>query len=1081
MKILELKFKNLNSLQGEWTINFSAPEFTSNGIFAITGPTGAGKSTILDAICLALYGCTPRLSKITKSSNEIMSRQSGECFAEVLFESQKGKFRCHWSQHKARKKADGKLADPKHEISDDVTGKLIESKRSLVADEIEKRTGMDFSRFTRSILLAQGGFAVFLQASPDERAPILEQITGTEIYSLISEKVFERNQSESEKLKILNAETSGINILSTDDEAKIIEELAIKQKDKISIEQKYLETNKSIQWLNGIETLRKEIVSIAIEAKNHTESIEAFKPNQEKLLMANKASELDGSFATLTTTRKQQKSEIDLLKNKEDLLPNLEKSMLEQEKLLQVSEQNKINLKNQQKLEAPIIQKVRSLDLTSFEKGKSVKAAEAENKKIAAQIAENRLKLTKSASAKKNKEKEQKNLQSFLESNSQDELLINQFEAISELINNLKIVSNEHLYMNEKLEKQQKLVEKVEINFQTKEKEFEVQKKADELSKQKVQQHKNKLESLLNGRLLREYRSDYNFLVQEKVYLQKIASYEDDRKKLEDGKPCELCGSIDHPYAAGNIPKLDATEKKCADINALIEKAENFETEIKELENSQNKIQQELVNIDKEFAKVIHEKETSQKYLKQLNEELKTSNQKLLKAKNQTLEKLGIYGIKEIPESKTESILSSLNKRLQDWNNNKSKYDKIESQLNQFSNEINSIEGIIANIEPTLDDKKKTLIQLQQDHAILISEREKLYGTKKPDDEEAILEKQIINAEKSENITRQSYEKAKIQFSEHIALVKSLKENISKRSIELKTLEQEFTSSLTKIGFIDEIQFINCRMTAEERKALSDQGRKLEDKKAEIFSRKTDRETRLQKELEKTVTDSSIELLQVALTENEAILKRLGEEIGGIKQKLTDNTEAKASLKDKKILIDKQNLECQKWGRLHALIGSKTGKKYRNFAQGITFELMVKQANQQLGKMTDRYLLTRDSDNPLELNVIDNYQAGEMRSTKNLSGGESFIVSLALALGLSKMASQKVRVDSLFLDEGFGTLDESALEIALETLAGLQDDGKLIGVISHVSALKERISAQINVQPISGGRSKITGPGVSKN
>ena len=138
---------------------------------------------------------------------------------------------------------------------------------------------------------------------------------------------------------------------------------------------------------------------------------------------------------------------------------------------------------------------------------------------------------------------------------------------------------------------------------------------------------------------------------------------------------------------------------------------------------------------------------------------------------------------------------------------------------------------------------------------------------------------------------------------------------------------------------------------------------------------------------------------------------------------------------------------------------------------------MIQHANLQLQKMTDRYLLQRDQDQPLDLNVIDNYQAGEVRSTKNLSGGESFIVSLALALGLSRMASHNVRVDSLFLDEGFGTLDEEALDTALETLGSLQQEGKLIGVISHVAALKERIATQINVSPLAGGRSTISGPG----
>jgi exonuclease SbcC len=138
---------------------------------------------------------------------------------------------------------------------------------------------------------------------------------------------------------------------------------------------------------------------------------------------------------------------------------------------------------------------------------------------------------------------------------------------------------------------------------------------------------------------------------------------------------------------------------------------------------------------------------------------------------------------------------------------------------------------------------------------------------------------------------------------------------------------------------------------------------------------------------------------------------------------------------------------------------------------------MVSHANRQLAEMSDRYLLIRHAEKPLELNVIDNYQAGEIRSTRNLSGGESFIVSLSLALGLSRMASHKVRVDSLFLDEGFGTLDEDALEMALETLSCLQQKGKLIGIISHVATLKNRISTQISVQPIAGGRSSISGPG----
>ncbi|MCK5098195.1 MAG: chromosome segregation protein SMC, partial [Desulfobacteraceae bacterium] len=209
-------------------------------------------------------------------------------------------------------------------------------------------------------------------------------------------------------------------------------------------------------------------------------------------------------------------------------------------------------------------------------------------------------------------------------------------------------------------------------------------------------------------------------------------------------------------------------------------------------------------------------------------------------------------------------------------------------------------------------------------------------------------------------------------------------------------------------------------------------------------------------------------------------LKDLQQSMGSIKQQLKQNKETKEKYKEQAGLIENQKKECNRWDILHELIGSADGKKFRNFAQGLTFELMVSHANRQLASMTDRYLLVRDGIKPLELNVIDNYQAGEIRSTKNLSGGEGFIVSLSLALGLSRMVSRNISVDSLFLDEGFGTLDDDALETALEALSSLQQTGKMIGLISHVSALKERIGVQIQIEAGMGGRSSITGPGCTK-
>jgi len=229
----------------------------------------------------------------------------------------------------------------------------------------------------------------------------------------------------------------------------------------------------------------------------------------------------------------------------------------------------------------------------------------------------------------------------------------------------------------------------------------------------------------------------------------------------------------------------------------------------------------------------------------------------------------------------------------------------------------------------------------------------------------------------------------------------------------------------------------------------------------------------------KKLSAESMDVLFTKREEEKKSLDELLKEIGALTQKLASNQQSKVRGAAIAVRIKKQSEIFDRWAALNSLIGSADGKKYRNFAQGLTLEIMVSFANQQLAKLSDRYLLARDKVEPLELNVIDNYQAGEIRSTKNLSGGESFIVSLALALGLSRMSSRNVRVDSLFLDEGFGTLDEDTLETALSTLAGLKQDGKMIGVISHVGAMKERINTRITVQPIREGRSQLSGPGCS--
>lgn len=1080
MKILELRFKNLNSLYGEWCIDFANPEYVSNGIFALTGPTGAGKSTILDAICLALYGATPRLGRITKSGNEIMSRQTGECYAEVLFESQAGRFLCHWSQHRARKKADGNLADAKHEISDVATGKPIETKKSLVSGVIEEKTGMDFDRFTRSILLAQGGFDTFLKADAEQKSKILEQITGTEIYTEISRRVHERQRDEREKLNLLLAETSGIVVLEPEQEKEVQQDLEAKQTQDTELTVKSNKIGKAITWLNTIEGLKKEISSLADETEKLQTELEAFKPERGKLEQATKAASLEGIYATLTALRKQQSDDQAALKTEAAALPELEASANKQAESLKTSEQLTLKTKDELKAASPLIQKIRSLDQKIAEQAKVVSENSESCTKEAAKIETDKQAQVKEQEKRTAAEKTLEAVEQYLKEHAEDEWLISGLAGIEEQFRNLLARQKEITQKETDIENADSAMGEASKKLDGTTKQCAVRKQEIDEASKNLQQGKDALNELLGDKLLREYRTEKESLQKEKEYLARIAALEDHRAKLEDGKPCPLCGSTEHPYATGNIPVPDEIEQKIESLTNLITKAEDLEAAIKKLEEAEATARKILNDSEKLETNAANDKKAAEKTLAELKDSLTKLRTGFEEVKLAVSRKLQPLGITEIPEAKVSSLLESLKTRLDAWQEQVKKKGEIEKQIAAVDSEMKRLDAVIETQSKALTEKQDNLDRLKKEHADVIDERKKLYGDKKPDDEESSLNKALADAEEAEKKARNLNTELQQKLTTSRTHVESLKKRIEQREPELNKAETDFTTALVPVGFADEKQFIEARLTNEERESLSSKAKELDNAQTELKAKQKDRETRLTTENAKKVTDKTLEELEPQFKEYEETLKELRDTIAGLKHKLSENAAAKERIKEKQTAIEAQKKECHRWEKLHGLIGSADGKKYRNFAQGLTFELMVSHANRQLEKMTDRYLLIRDDEQPLELNVVDNYQAGEIRSTKNLSGGESFIVSLTLALGLSQMASRKVRVDSLFLDEGFGTLDQESLDTALETLGSLQQDGKLIGVISHVPALKERISTQILVTPQSGGRSQISGPGCGK-
>lgn len=1077
MRIMQVRFKNLNSLVGEWQIDLMHPAFTSDGIFAITGPTGAGKTTILDAICLALYGRTPRLNKVTKSGNEIMSRQTGKCFAEVTFETQAGRYRCHWSQHRAHNKPDGELQPPKQEIANADTGEIFESKIRGVADQIESATGMDFDRFTRSMLLAQGGFAAFLQAAPDERAPILEQITGTDIYSQISIRVHERQREEREKLNLLQAETAGIVILEPEQEQKIGQELETKQKEETDLAAKSAETGKAIAWLTTIDDLKKEIGYLADEASKLHSDIETFKPDREKLNLALNAASLDGVYATLSATRKQQTDDRAALKTEEDALPGLESSAKEQAGVLKSAEQQTARAKVELKAAAPTLKKVRSLDQKLADQKKAVSEGDQVCEKDVAKIESDKKVLIEEQKKRSRAHETLDLVKGYLIEHVQDEWLVGGLAGVEEQLSGLTSKQKEIVEKEADQETATTALELATKSLDDRQKQLGILKQGLEDASKQLQQGKDALNQLLGDRLLREYRSDKETLLREMAFLTKIAELEEHRAKLEDGKPCPLCGATEHPFAEGNVSVPDETEQKIDGLTKLISKAEDQEAAIKKLEEAESLARKNLLEDEKLESAAANDKKAAEKALAEVKDGLVKLRADFAERRQAVTTKLQPLGIADIPEKDISSLIESLRTRLKAWQAQVKEKADIEKQIADIDSEVKRLDAVIDTESTALAEKLERLGSLKKELATGSEERNALFGDKKPDDEEHCLNKAVSDAEGAEKQARELHSDLKGKLNTAKAYVESLKKRIDQQDPELRRLENEFSSVLAPVGFSNEEQFLEAILSSEGRAELTARANDLDKRQADLKAIQKDRDRRLAKEMARKITEKSLEELGPQFKEHEEVLKELRDIIAGLKHKLSENTDAKERIKEKQAAIEAQKKECRRWENLHELIGSADGKKYRNFAQGLTFEMMIGHANRQLQKMTDRYLLARDEAQPLELNVVDNYQAGEIRSTKNLSGGESFIVSLSLALGLSHMASKNVRVDSLFLDEGFGTLDEEALDTALETLAGLQQDGKVIGVISHVTALRERISTQIQVTPQTGGRSQISGPG----
>lgn len=1235
MKVLEIAGCNLASLKGEFRIALDQAPFSRDGLFAIRGVTGSGKSTLIDAICLALYNNTPRFVgqggpeigladqkdrlKAT-DPRSILHRGTAMGWAEVVFRGVDGaRWRARWSVARSRKKTEGKFQAQEMELENLDTGERPSGTRTEVLDHIQKKVGLTFDQFKRSVLLAQGEFAAFVKASETERANLLEAMTGTDIYARISMAAQKRSALEDQKLKDLHTQRDALGLLSEEVRAEqesqvgqLEEQIKQQEKDQAEVQQ-------NLAWYERCALLEQQCADAEGKAGLARTAFENAEARRNQFLQVERAQTLRSFHADLGRSQRHKDSLDQQIQERQIALPAAAQSKADmgqafQDRLEALSKAVEAITTAKPDFDAARILDnqiqetlVQSQQLSKEAEILSGAAMAAEQARDASQHQEQRL-----LEQLGHVEKEliaSSSLQPLAQSWPRIEKDIDGFAATREALQQAKkalavvqsaakeqgktrgILQKDLGDRIAELASQQEALDSLEPRIAKEPREaLDAERKTNQTSLDRARSAEGillRLHPLLSqlkdaeeeagaqasaknqactemSEALRDLSALGSGLTEAKAALaraQAAMSLEDRRHLLVDGESCPLCGSPEHPWAQGSplAGLLDAQARQVTELERRRNELEQARTRAHTQMTQSEKAETKASNEAKAYAASVQKEETAWKDARALLPELPEnarSPRGLAQVRDRILdldERLSEIGRRETALLDLEKQAEQLRRKGRETEKLKLALDEkirvVDGELQRLVVQDAEHARDITNLDAALQGLRETLATVLDREALAeldadpVSLKTRLAGsvakrnaaessrvdlTQRVAEIAKLLGGQAATAKEKRSAATDGKTKLdgvltalgklrdrRMEFFEGRSAAeveksleahqKTCDESMEKARVDLQIADKSLSDLKNAIATLQEqLNFAEDALESARRVFLEVMAQRWDGDLAALEACldwtpeqiQAERAALQALETECSKTKAVLGEYQKALAEHQdserpskareeletlfgtlkAALDDLNRTLGGLQADLLRDDQARRNAEALTLAILDQQDKTRLWNEMNTLVGSSDGKKFRTFAQSLTLEALLAFANDQLSRLTPRYRLQRIPGCELEIQVIDQDMGDEIRALNSLSGGETFLVSLALALGLSSLSSSDTPVDSLFIDEGFGTLDSETLETALSVLDELQSQGRQVGIISHVDGLATHIPVQINVEKLGGGRSKVVLP-----